>query len=167
VDADFAAFVEAWRSMRRWRTAHPDLAAYWETRYRALAAAFGADLELCPAVPPPAPEWVTRRSWDEAGHGWHAPVHRFVVIADERSRSLGSPFDGYIEMPQAIGAAWSRFAPAIDAAVQSLRVAVDTMLVELLAALYPDAAGRVVTADELRAHGFDPDARAPDPLDHL
>jgi hypothetical protein len=173
----FGDLVRAWRDMRFWSRAHPDLRGFYLRRYRALAAAFDVDLDIPPSSNPPMPDWLVE--WHEAqGHRrvpplehpvwwgrWPEDLHGFVVRADERARTLEGPFAGYLEQPPALSAAADRFGRGI---AEPLRVAhgrIAAMIVELLAALYPDAAARTVTVEELRGAGFDPDAARPDPVD--
>ncbi len=168
---DFAVLVGAWRDARRWANAHPDLAGHYSARYRALAAAFAAELDECPRSAPPIPDWMADRV-AEANLGmprdeqWHREVHRFTLQTDERYRHLSGPFSGYLEIPPEMLAVRDRSSPSITKPLSATQHAITDMLLELLAALYPDAANHVVGADDLRRHGFDPAAPGPDPDDY-
>lgn len=63
-------------------------------------------------------------------------------------------------------AANARFGGPIAERIRALRAELRPTALELLAALYPEAAGRRVSAAEVRACGFDPDTPAPDPDDY-
>jgi len=170
----FSDLVRAWRGWRRWGSAHPDLVEFHRQRYAAFAAAFGTDLEHVPKPAPPMPEWVVERALEFRGDeglrdeedDWHVWVHRLALDVEKRSASLHGPFSGYLEAPIAVIAASGRFGPRVNERVASLRSALDEMLFELLTVLFPEEARRSVSGDELRAHGFDPDRREPDPDDY-
>ena len=70
-------------------------------------------------------------------------------------------------MPRDSFAFGERYGHGIGEPLALARSRIDDMLIELLAMLYPEAATREVSADRLRAAGFDPDAPAPDELDYL
>lgn len=167
----FVDLVRAWRGWKRWGSAHPDLVDFHRSRYAAFSVAFGVDLDQAPKVGPPMPTWVVEqvfrwRGQDglerEAEH-WHHEVHQFALRAEKQSRALHSPFSVYLEAPLAIIAAQQRFASDVDPRVVELRRALDAMVLDLVRALHPEAAGRQISADELRANGFDPNRREPDP----
>jgi hypothetical protein len=167
---DFFALIDAWRDSRRWGEAHPDLSQYFNLRYRAFAAAFGVDLDACPEVAPQAPEWMKARMAPaqlQRDEDWHRTIHAFTQSAERDSRYLSGPFAGYLEMPPEMAAVYDHFAASIAAPLTAAGAAISSMLAVLFVVLYPEAANRVISADDLVAHGFDPRAAAPDPGDYL
>jgi len=173
---DFRDLARAWSDMRRWAHAHDDLAGYHARRYRALSAAFGVDLDVPPAVAPPMPDWViawqSRNEWTTRpaeAHWWEAWPRQLLQLAahaETSARSLASPFDDYLEAPLVLMAAAELYGNAVATPVREARARIFDMVVDLLAAVFPDAAARTVTPEALRAHGFDPGAPEPDPLDY-
>lgn len=166
---DFAEFVGAWRDKRRWADAHPDLATHYAARYRAFASAFEADLDECPTIAPPVPDCMAARMAEfgiSRSDHWHREVYRFTLETDHRYRYLSGPFSGYLEIPPEMLAVRDRFSPAIAKPLAEARNAITVMVLELLVALHPGAAQRVVTQDELRVRGFDPAVPGPDPDDY-
>ena len=167
---EFSALIEAWREMRRWAEAHPDLARYCDLRYRAFATAFGVDLDACPEIAPAPPEWLTacigggEHPCDEH---WHQTIHAFADSADRDSRRLSGPFAGYLELPPGIAALYEQFGASIAEPLAAAAAAIGDLLATIFVALYPEAANRVVRAHDLAAHGFDPRATAPDPYDYF
>ena len=163
---EFSALIEAWREMRRWGEAHPNLAQYFNLRYRAFAAAFGVDLDACPEVAPAPPEWLTARiaggelPFDE---DWHQTIHAFADRAERDSRRLSGPFAGYLELQHVIAAIYEQFGASIAEPLAAAAAAISDLLAAIFVALYPEAANRVVSEHDLAAHGFDPRATAPDP----
>lgn len=168
---DFAALVGAWRDARQWANAHPELAKHYNARYRAFAAAFEAELDDCPKIAPPLPDWLAKhiaesnRDVPRDDH-WHREIHRFALETEDRYRHLADPFAGYLEIPAEMLAVRDRFSPPIAKPLASARDAITAMVLELLVVLYPHAAERVISADELRHHGFDPAVPGPDPDDY-
>ena len=171
---DFSDLIDSWIDARRYAAAHEDLRSYHDRRRRAFAAAFGANLEELPAEPPPLPTWLM----EAFGHGdvderrfdhlqdWHRSVHGFVLDTETKYRYLGGPWAGVLEMPPELAAIAHRHHASLEEPLGEFRRRVRAMIEELLRALYPLAADRQVTGDELREHGFVPDARAPDPDDY-
>lgn len=173
---DFRDLVRAWSDMRRWSDAHDDLADYHARRCRALSDVFGASFDQPPATAPPMPDWMStwrrEHEWttcNEAAHRWDNWTEQcleFASEAENSARSLETPFDGYLEAPVALIAAREQYGHAIEAPIHDARARIFDMIVDLLAAAFPDPAARTITADELRAAGFDPSAPMPDPLDY-
>lgn len=78
--------------------------------------------------------------------------------------SFSSPISGYLEAPRELVAFAEQFLPDIYRARAEMDRVLRTMLMALLEELV--ATGRTtVTADDVRAHGFDPTTEAPDPDD--
>jgi hypothetical protein len=97
---------------------------------------------------------------------WHHEVHRFTLKTDERYRYLSGPFSGYLEISPEMFAARTHFSPSIAKPLFETKTAITEMIAELFRILYPDVATRVVTAETLKRHGFDPEAVGPDPDDY-
>lgn len=169
----FADLFDAWSGFREYGSKPPDLAEHHTRRYAAFSKAFGVDLGEEPTEAPPVPEWAVETltrfgGGDPAARadGWHDWVHRLALQIEERGRAVHSPFSGYLEAPLGVIAANRRFGAPIAKRVQALRAELQSTALELLAALYPQAARRRVSTDEIRACGFDPDSPAPDPDDY-
>lgn len=64
-------------------------------------------------------------------------------------------------------AARDRYGKAIDRPLREARAQWDSMIVDLFATLFPEAACRAVSDDDLRADGFDPAGPWPDPDDYF
>jgi hypothetical protein len=167
---DFFALIDACRDRHRSGEAHPDLGQYFNLRYRAFAAAFGVDLDECPAVAPQAPEWIQAhmaRAPLPRDENWHQAIHAFTQRTERGSRHLSGPFAGYLEMPPEMAAVYDHFAESIAAPLTAAAAAISTMLAALFVALYPEAANRFISARDLVAHGFDPSVTAPDPDEYF
>lgn len=168
----FKDLVTAWRDERRWRDAHVDLSRYYGVRYLAYSKAFGADLNRCPDPSPPLPAWMDRffaeeialheAIEDRARRGWASAIHRLALRVDKQDRAIEVPTGGYMEAPPEIVATSNRFSPGFREAVELYNRRAQEMIVELMAALFPDAAAKAVTSNDLRVSGFDPNAREPD-----
>ena len=88
-------------------------------------------------------------------------------LLDSTTRSMlsfSSPVSGYLEAPRELVEFAGRFLPDVDRASAELNRALRRMLMALLEELV--ATGRsTVTADDLKALGFDHTKEAPDPDD--
>lgn len=175
---EFSDLVDAWREKQSFSEAHEDLRDYHRRRYQAFAAAFGADLDRPLDSKPPMPAWMVEwhrgqpprsvRPLDHPvwwGH-WPEELHRFAHRADERARELYGPFSGYLERPPALSALGARFGDGIADSLRVTRARIAELVFEVMAVLYPEAAGRTITVEDLRAGGFDPDSHRPDPMDY-
>jgi hypothetical protein len=175
------SLVHAWLERTAYERAHSDLRDYHAAHYRALAAAFGVDLDSVPDLdrgPPAAtPDWLV---------AWHAEHPDRLARATGRSaleldrRSLhglltttrdfyvrtSSPFARYLETPATIVAFSQHYGERIGTPLQKLRAAYFDLMCELVGCVVGLGAERVVSDDELRRHGFDSAASAPDPLDY-
>lgn len=132
----FDDLVRAWRARR---SDPVDGGRYWT-----LAKAFGADLDRPPETAPALPAWA-KGFGDGDGDGWAWIVHDFALGAQERLETLGpSPFADLLEAPPVLHAAYERHAAPIAEHLEGAREALDRLVLELLEALYPQAAGRTV-----------------------
>lgn len=131
----------------RWsrKSAEP-LRAYHRKRFTAFVRAFGLEDEAHP------------RTLD----GWLLRVYVDKTITAMLVKA--HPFSGILEAPAKLVALGERYGPAIDAAEDARQAALRTLLLGMLEELVRKT---VVTEDELRAHGLDPSAIAPDPYDFL
>lgn len=175
---EFSDLVRAWRDKRSFSNAHEDLRDYHGRRYTAFAAAFGADLDRPPATKPAMPTWMVEwhnhqppRSVRPLDHPvwwgqWPKDVHRFALRADERERELYGPFSGYVERPPALSALSDRFGQGIADPLRAARMRIAELIFEVMAVLYPAAAARTITTNDLRAAGFDPSGRRPEPMNY-
>lgn len=171
----FADLVAAWRTRRRWARAHPDLADHHEARYRAFVHAFGVDLDQAPKVELEPPAWLAEAmestgsqiALEAAKRNWPHSLQLLAETADRVATRLATPFNGFLEAPLAVGAAYARYGAGIAGPVREAEQATNRMILELFAAIHPAAVDTRVTDDDLRAHGgFDPDAPTPDPDDY-
>jgi hypothetical protein len=96
---------------------------------------------------------------------WHRAFHRLALRTDERYRYFDGPFSGYLEIPPEIVAARARWS-SLNPPVYEFQMAVSAFILDLMRALYPEAAAREVTTDQLRSCGFDPALAGPDPDDY-
>lgn len=165
----FSDLVDAWRS------AHGDSDAddFYSKRYRAFALAFGTDLEKPPDPAPPVPEWLAdpradlEPSWSD-DQEWSRYVHMFVLRVEEEARSQQRhPWSGMLEAPASLVAVYKRYNEQVMGSIERAHNELISMSTNLIAELYPDAVGTVVTADELRAAGFDPATPEPHLLDDM
>ncbi|MDO9410071.1 hypothetical protein [Patulibacter sp.] len=172
-DYAFSDLFDAWSGFREYGSKHPDLAEHHTRRYAAFSKAFGVDLGEVPIDAPPVPEWAVETftrfgggDLESRAEDWPEWLHRLALQVEERGRSIYSPFSSYLEAPLAVIAANARFGEPIRDRVHALRAELRSTAFELLSAVFPEAAGLRITADEVRASGFDPDTRAPDPDDY-
>jgi hypothetical protein len=111
--------------------AFDDLVRAWR-RYRALADAFGADLDA-----PPQDQVL---------------LHGFACKADAETKSTGSPFDDLLEAPESIHRLYQRHAARIRESQGEARdAAVHDLVRDALATVFPEAAGRTVAGEAVRA----------------
>ena len=170
----FEDLVFVWSAMRRSRTWHHDLAQHGRQRYLAYARAFGADLEKAPDPPPPTPEWMSqwRREnpqirWGPGDRDWPRWVLRVATSYADYASELTGPFSGQLEATAPMLAARRHVGEPPEDAVSAARSACLAATIELMRCLYPAAASRSVTREQIRAAGFDHDAPAPDPWDYF
>lgn len=172
----FSDLVDAWLDAERYATAHPDLSDQFERRYVAFAAAFAVDLREPPDPSPAPPAWMRDRidkrrqryvgslRWSE--QDWARDVHWFVVGSARRLRGIEGPFSDFIEIDATLQAVREEFSPAVRRPLGATKREWRRMLGALSAALFPEAAERVVSSATLLDHGFDDSAPAPDPDDY-
>jgi hypothetical protein len=146
---DLTDLVTAWLDLRRYRAAHPELATYYANRYPALAAAFGAPLDLGPP-----------KSSDEA-------LYRLLQRTVDTYERTASPFAVYLEAPPPIVDLHREHAGSIDTGVDLLRAALFRLVLDLVGVLWSLPPEMTVEPEELRYHGFDPLSPQPDPLDFV
>lgn len=158
-ELDFDDLVDAWLDYRRSSHSHPDLAGWSESRYAAMAKAFGADLDHPPDPPPVPPAWLASRleSLHDPhplgalrGGRWARHLHVFALRTEQKCRALGTPFSGFLEIDATLQAVRSEFAPPIDHAIRDANAHWRGMLVAIFAALHPDAADTTVNNDALK-----------------
>lgn len=164
---NFANLIDAWRSARRWSNAHEDLAGFHRDRYAAFARAFGAELGAPPEPAPPVPEWLAGRRVVVGGDvRWAEYIHQFALQTEARAESFSDPWAGLMEGPPSIIATYERYSGPVKSGVAQARSKLLSMSADLLAELFPEAASKIVSSDELRAAGFDPETPEPDELDY-
>ena len=71
------------------------------------------------------------------------------------------------EQLPAVSALDARFGYDIEGPLRVARAKIADLVFEVMVDLYPEPARRTITADDLRASGFDPANRAPDPADYI
>ncbi len=82
-------------------------------------------------------ELISARSVGEPIGLGDSPEARFLAEAVDRYLAIATPFDGVLEAPEAVGAAYARHGEACGAAAHELRRASRSVLEEVLAALPP------------------------------
>ena len=136
----FTDLVHSWSARRRGE-------AGAEERYALLGDAFGVDLDQ-PPVRAPLPGWAAAplharsrgrftRGWEA---GWPTTLHRLAVEADDALRDLRNPLEGADLGSAATGAVVAQHGAGLACAVTAARQRTAVLLIELLAALYPEAA---------------------------
>ena len=158
----FTQFVGSWRDGHLYINAHSDLSEYYMARYRAYSTAFGVNLEQCPAGPLDPPAWMDLKRMGK----WQPTIHKFVLANEKRYRNVDTPFSGFLEAPREIHAVYERHGTRFNELCDATEQAASDMIVELLAVLFPEAAARRVTPNDIREAGFDPTEPAPDPMDY-
>ncbi len=125
---------------------------YWQERTRGLSSALGVD-----AVP------ARDLSADAPPH-LSALTHLATTTA-EQLRQVGTPFDGYLEVPHEVFALHRRYGPDLSARVEELRSSLLHLLDATTAVLWglPDA--RPVTRDQVLTFGVDLDDEEPHDAD--
>lgn len=76
----------------------------------------------------------------------------------EWQRALHSPFSDYLEAPSAIIDLYQSYGHDIKRQVEQLNATVSALLAEARSRIGTVAPDATITDDDLRAHGFDPDA---------
>ena len=162
----FEDLVDAWIDRNRYLHTVDDLATAFGNKFRALTLAFGADISVRPRAAPFTPNWIAARGpndearWAGGAH-W---VHDYVLRLEHEFRAPNRPV--VLCSPDALAPILQRYSPGLNAARNALEKRQRQTIGEILAQLFPDAAQRVVTADDVRANGFDPAAAMPDPNDY-
>jgi hypothetical protein len=130
---------------RRYKRAADELRSYYVPRGKAFRRAFGL---------------ASERDLEASDRRYYL---RHLLDRTLRSMlSFSSPTSGYLEAPRELFEFASRFQPEIDRASAELQRVLRTMLIALLEEL---VTRKTVTADDLKAHGFDAAKAAPDPDD--
>jgi hypothetical protein len=140
--------VLAHHTAQRYANSHPDLRDYHCDRAAAFGRAFGVDLD---GAPP-------RR--DDA-------VLALIRSTEAQLHRTRSPFADFIEAPESVGALYHEHGPPLAEAVDGFHDRLVELLVAIVARMWDMQPDAVVTDENLTAGGFDPSARAPDPLDYL
>jgi hypothetical protein len=177
-----SALLQAWLKRTRFATAHPDLRDYHALRYQALAAALGADLDQPPdleaSTPKPSPPaWLADALAHDTDRFAHRigrdpleidrrSLHHLLMITRDAVLSTTSPFARYLEVPPTIAAFSRHYGARIGDSLTGFDTACREMMAELIGCIYGLSADRAVDDEQLREDGFDPDRRAPDPLDY-
>jgi hypothetical protein len=177
------SLVHAWLDRTRFEQAHPDLRDYHAAHYRALAAAFGVDLDL-DLVPDrddgqaaATPAWLVAWLADHPDRHARAiglspleldrrSLHGLLTTTRDFYLRTSSPFERYLETPATIVAFGRHYGERIGNPLEELRAAYFDLMCELVGCVYGVADDPIVSDDDLRAHGFDLDERAPEPLDY-
>jgi hypothetical protein len=144
VTYDVQSLGRAMVDEHRFRNAPPELKDFHTAKLGALRKAFGIDREL-----------------RDVGEG-----RADLTLLLERTVKLlawsRSPFDG-IEGRKALATVNRRRGQAIRTAADKWEDALTALLVDLIREIHAGFSYRTVTGDDLRRHGFDPDAPEPDP----
>jgi hypothetical protein len=145
---DIHDLVTAQVNAVRFAKKHRDLAKFHESRFRALALAFGIhDTAELPEFGKDALESLAAAS-----------IRTLV--------GLGSPFSNFLEAPESIADLYGRFGPAINAGVRQTKTAIAELLAGILAELHGIPADSTVGGEDLRRYGFDPEIPWPDELEY-
>jgi hypothetical protein len=148
VTYDLRSLARAMVDEHRYRKAPPELRDYYVVKLGALRKSFGIDRE-------PREDRTGRAD---------------LTLLLERTVTLlawsRSPFDG-IEGRKALATVNRRRGPAINTAGDRWEEALTALLTDLISEMHAGVSYRTVTGDDLRRHGFDPDAPEPDPWTFL
>ena len=140
---DASAFISAYLDHRRYITHTNELGAYHHTRYAALVAVFGVDVER------PLP--------DETALGERVLWELFHDAA-ARYLAESTPFEGIMEAPRIVGELMTVHARRLAAARGAVKRELLAMQVTIFGALYGEHPA--VSESALYAHGF---AGGPEP----
>lgn len=105
-------------------------------------------------------------AWSELGQGQEFALADPFDSTVRQIGQLGSPFDGYMEAPLVVQAFYTEHADEIRAPLAELRSRLRVLLRELTCTLWSLDPKATVNAEAVRAHGFDPNESAPDPIDY-
>ncbi|UGS34705.1 hypothetical protein [Capillimicrobium parvum] len=155
-DLVFSDLVEAWARVRDPRM-QGSLAYEF---YEVMADTFGCDLRRVPNPPPVAPEWlggaierIERRYGGRYPTRWARRVHEFVVRYAEPRHGTRNPFARFLEMDDVTRAIRDRD-PGIDLTTPAGRLRWEAVIAGLFADLYPEAAARTVSWQQVYELGF-------------
>lgn len=166
--------LTAWLDFRGLRHAHEDLWNYHLTRLHAYEEAFGVDLERGPGrFPDRRPPWHAVADEDLGRRlPWPPPdgemewLQGLLRRAADAFQAAGTPFDDYLETPSIVLPLSRRRSRDLREAAERTRLAERALLLDILELLWGLDASTRVSSEEVRRHGFDPAAPAPDPLDY-
>lgn len=140
--------LAAWLASEEARDSHPDVADYYYRQAWALARAFEAwDPRICFTKVPREDQqlWTVFQRSIEAHNSIHGPWGYFLAGGPDPARATVEALHG----------------PPIADACDQLRAAYRALLLDLLERIWDVGPDTAVSVDEVRAHGFDPDAPAP------
>lgn len=129
---------------------HPDLDSFHSTRYRAMAASFGVNVD-------------ERIEWDDD----KSVLARLAEHTVDAYHELSSPFSGYLAAPLIISDIYAKYAPAINDGLRETKAAIQTLLGGVLRQLHEIPEGRTVNDDDLSRNGFNPSTPWPDEFDYF
>lgn len=136
------------------RTGHVDLVKYSANKYLAIGGALGLRSDEMPPI-----EGGAQFGGDMLGDLFESALRSYEQIR--------SPFASYLEAPEVIIRLYRHHGPRIADSVSAVRLSILELLVDLATLRWGLPPALHVTSDDLRDHGFDPDASAPEPLDYM